>query len=159
MNFRVKQKIKDERKKQQEFKNSTGRQIDQVYALAVGPEECPIYFYVGIAVNPNRRWDQHRRAIEHGRDMKPAYEFARYHKFRHTLRMVVLDPEGNETETWWKNFLLSEGHPLQNVGGTVDIRRKKRVKSPVQLAFEQVNKPRPGELDELVRAAKVKGWI
>ena len=98
---------------------------DQVYALAIGDVDNPVYFYVGISTNPAVRWNAHKKAISLGADPKQAYEFVRYHKLKDTCRMVILDPEGELTEAEWVAILIKEGYPLQNEAGGVDVKRKK----------------------------------
>src|SRR5690554_6899672 len=88
-----------QRKAKQELaKFSNNKEPDQVYALALGTKDDPIIFYVGVSIHPEVRFKQHCQAIKLGADPKPAYEYARYHKQKDTLHLLILDPEGEMTE-------------------------------------------------------------
>ena len=119
-------KSQEARKKQEAKGFDSTKRADKVYVLAIGTEDEQIYFYVGIAKDPAVRYKAHLRGIANGADLKDAYEYVRYHKLRDTLRMVVVDEDGEFTEEDWRRILLEAGHPLQNATGGVDVKRKKR---------------------------------
>lgn len=116
-----------ERQAKQEVKkyHDPNRRPDQVYVLAVCPED-PIIFYVGVALDPHKRFESHKAAIDLGVDTKQAYEWVRYHKHKDTLFMMVLDEEGELTEEEWRQILLEQGYPLQNMVAGNDGKRKHR---------------------------------
>lgn len=116
-----------ERQAKQEVKklSNPNKRPDQVYALAVCPED-PIIFYIGVALDPHKRFESHKAAIALGVDMKKAYEWVRYHKHKDTLFMMVLDEEGELTEEEWRRIVEAEGHPLQNTVGGNNVKRKQR---------------------------------
>lgn len=95
--------------------------LDAVYALAVRPEN-PIYFYVGIAVNPAARFKKHQKDIEsstisskrNATGVKKAYEWLRHSPLGASLFLEVLDAEAAQTEEWWRSQLILAGHPIQN---------------------------------------------
>lgn len=133
------------------YAGSEPRKPDQVYALVIGPEDAPIYFYVGIAKNPQQRFQQHLRGIANGADMKEAYEWVRYHKLKDTLRMEVIDAEGEFTEESWRVLLLEEGHPLQNATGGVNVKRKRRTSNDLQKALKGQEQPLWSSPEQLQR--------
>lgn len=120
----------DLKKKKKELENVIDKKPDQVYALAIGSIEDPIYFYVGVSVDPIVRYAAHLRGIANPIDIKDAYEWVRYHKQRDTLHLTILDAEGEFTEEEWRLQLLELGHPLQNSTSGNDIKRKVRVVDP-----------------------------
>lgn len=116
------------------------RPTDQVYVLAVGPEDDPCIFYVGVTVQPHRRFCWHMAALERGVD-HAVYEWLRGDPRRDTVRMIIVDPDGEHSEEWWRQKLLSIGHPLANVYAGNQSNRKIRGKtSPIQKLFREINK-------------------
>ena len=113
-------------KKKKEMADSTKRP-DQVYGFFAdfnGVERC---FYIGVSINPEVRFAQHRRAIGLGLDPKPAYDQARQLGLEN-VKMTVIDPDGEFTEAEWETIYIEQGHPICNVDGkTVGNKRKKRV--------------------------------
>jgi len=123
--------------KKKEAKFVSHKRPDQVYGLAVLDQGTPIFFYVGISKVPKRRFTEHKRDIEHPLiTVKDAYDWLRAHTLRSTLTCIVLDADGLTTEQHWVDELTSQGHPIQNMIGGVDVMRKNRKadKAPIEKA-------------------------
>lgn len=101
-----------------------------------GDEEI---FYCGRADNPTTRERQHLIGIADPFNAKDAYEYARQ-AFNGNVRLEVIATEDtSNTEDFWVETLIKEGHPLQNAVRGNSVVPKKRETSAVSKAFRDVN--------------------
>ena len=121
---------------------------ERLYALAHGPQDAPIVFYVGKTSRPlEHRLKEHQTGVSDQNNAKPAYEYARHFDDWYMLDLGSTDDGLTETD-FVKQFTL-DGHPIQNSNAGNSVIAKKRSKNPVSAEFRKQN----AEADERIDRA------
>lgn len=127
--------------------------MENIYALAYGPEDAPTFFYVGkTSQTVEQRFAQHVRGFNDPLDHKPAYEFWRHLPEDVEVRAILLDTtDSGLTEQDYVRALILEGHPLTNANLGNSKVAKKRTKS----TFAELNRQADERLEAIERRKRL----